>query len=113
MSSTNVATPRPKIFTAEGAPAKRITPEQQLRRLVLSTFLWEDQFYVDGQSIADLIKEAIPKCSATMVADLAVDARTKYKLRHVPLYLTVALNEIPTHRYVVESLLPRILQRPD
>jgi hypothetical protein len=113
MSSTNVAAPKPKIYTAEGAPAKRITPEQQLRRLVLSTFLWEDQFYVDGQSIADLIKATIPKCSAVMVADLAVEARTKYKLRHVPLYMAVVLNEFKTHRHVVESLLPRILQRPD
>ena len=31
--------------THEGAPAREIPAEQQLRRSVLACMLWEDQFY--------------------------------------------------------------------
>ena len=38
--------------TNEGAPARHITPEFQLRRSVLACLLWESQFYEDGIEIA-------------------------------------------------------------
>jgi 60 kDa SS-A/Ro ribonucleoprotein len=34
--------------THEGAPARNISPELQLRRSVLACLLWESQFYEDG-----------------------------------------------------------------
>ena len=37
--------------THEGAPAKYISAELQLRRSVLACLLWEDQFYEDGAEI--------------------------------------------------------------
>jgi 60 kDa SS-A/Ro ribonucleoprotein len=42
----------------EGTVVKRLNPYQQLRRAVLSCLLWEDDFYEDGKSVADRIKEA-------------------------------------------------------
>jgi hypothetical protein len=39
----NTASAIPKIYTHEGAVAKRITPEQLLRRSVLSCLLWEKE----------------------------------------------------------------------
>ena len=41
--------------THEGAPAVVLNAEQTLRRSVASCFLWEDEFYEDGQVIADRI----------------------------------------------------------
>ena len=38
--------------THEGAPARHISPELQLRRSVLACLLWESQFYEDGVEIA-------------------------------------------------------------
>ena len=45
--------------THEGGRASLISPEQELRRSVLSCFLWESQFYENGQDIADRIRELV------------------------------------------------------
>ena len=50
----NVAT-KNNLRTHEGAPAKRITAEAQLRRSLMACMLWEDTFYEDGVSIAERI----------------------------------------------------------
>lgn len=91
MARVNVATAQPKIYTHEGAPAKRINPEQQLRRSVLSCLLWEAEFYEDGQSIADRIVETAAACPPETVAALAVEARRVHGLRHAPLLLLLDL----------------------
>jgi len=81
------------ITTHEGGPAKRITAEEALRRSVLTCLLWEDNFYEDGISIADRIKTLVKQVPLSTTAALAEEARTKFKLRHVPLLLLVALIE--------------------
>lgn len=78
-------------YTHEGAPAKRISADQALRRSVLSCLLWEKEFYEDGQSIADRIVENAAKCSKETVAALAVEARNVHGLRHAPLILLLDL----------------------
>ena len=49
------------IRTHEGAPARHLSPELQLRRSVLACLLWENQFYEDGVEIAGRIAELVPK----------------------------------------------------
>ena len=83
----NTASAIPREYTHEGAPAKRITPEQALRRSVLSCLLWEREFYEDGKSIADRILETAAQCNAETVSALAIEARNVHGLRHVPLLL--------------------------
>ena len=46
--------------THEGAPARNISSELQLRRSVLACLLWESQFYEDGVEIAGRIAEPPP-----------------------------------------------------
>jgi 60 kDa SS-A/Ro ribonucleoprotein len=87
----NTAQRQPRIFTAEGAPAKHINAEQALRRSVLSCLLWENEFYEDGQSIADRIVENAAKVSKDTVSALAVEARRVHGLRHAPLLLLLDL----------------------
>lgn len=83
---------RNTVKTAGGAPAfPKLTPMQQLRRCVMSCLLWEDEFYVDGKSIADTIEEAANAVTAAELAAVAVEARTQYNLRHVPLLLLATL----------------------
>lgn len=72
--------------TYEGATSSRINPEQQLRRSVLSCLLWEDEFYENGESISDRIKEYVNKVPDNVVHSLAIEARNN-NLRHVPLLL--------------------------
>jgi 60 kDa SS-A/Ro ribonucleoprotein len=99
--------------THEGAPAKHISPEQELRRSVLACMLWEDQFYEDGVAIAGRIRELVPKVAAEKVAALAVEAREKMKLRHAPLLLVREMARLATHRQLVAETLSRVIQRAD
>ncbi len=99
--------------THEGAPARHLTPEQQLRRSVLACLLWEDQFYEDGVEIAGRIRELVPKVKPEIVAALAVEARTKMKLRHAPLLLVREMARLATHRALVADTLMQVIQRAD
>ena len=99
--------------THEGAPAKQISPELQLRRSVLACMLWENQFYEDGVAIAGRIRELVAKVPAQPVAALAVEAREKMKLRHAPLLLVREMARLVTHRHLVAETLRRVIQRAD
>jgi len=99
--------------THEGAPARNISPELQLRRSVLACLLWESQFYEDGIEIAGRIAELVPKVAAEKVAALAVEGRERMKLRHAPLLLVREMARHKTHRALVSETLARIIQRAD
>src|SRR5436190_20779174 len=99
--------------THEGAPARHISPELQLRRSVLACLLWESQFYEDGVEIAGRIAELVPKVAAERVAALAIEAREQMKLRHAPLLLVREMARHKTHRRLVAETLERVIQRAD
>jgi 60 kDa SS-A/Ro ribonucleoprotein len=99
--------------THEGAPARNISPELQLRRSVLACLLWESQFYEDGVEIAGRIAELVPKVAADKVAALAVEGRERMKLRHAPLLVVREMARHKTHRALVSETLARIIQRAD
>ena len=99
--------------THEGAPARNISSELQLRRSVLACLLWEDQFYEDGVEIAGRIQSLVPKVKAETVAALAIEARSKMKLRHVPLLLVREMARLKTHREFVSRTLSQVIQRAD
>jgi hypothetical protein len=75
--------------------------------------LWENTFYEDGASIADRIIKAVSAVEPNKVAALAVEARTKMKLRHVPLLLTATMAKSIPHRHLVADVLFDVIQRPD
>ena len=106
---SHLARPR----THEGARAAKITPEQALRRSVLSCMLWENEFYEDGEQIAGRIGLLVPYVAAEKVAALAVEARERMKLRHAPLLLVREMARHATHRALVGETLARVIQRAD
>jgi 60 kDa SS-A/Ro ribonucleoprotein len=99
--------------THEGAPARNISTELQLRRSVLACLLWEEQFYEDGVEIAGRIQTLTPKVKAETVAALAIEARGGMKLRHVPLLLVREMARLKTHREFVSQTLEQVIQRAD
>ena len=111
MAKTN--TKRDKVFTHEGAPAVRVNPELQLRRSVLSCLLWESEFYEDGASIAERIAATIPRVKADKVAAIAVEARSKYHLRHAPLWIIREMARLDSHKGLVADTLEAAIQRAD
>jgi 60 kDa SS-A/Ro ribonucleoprotein len=99
--------------THEGAPSITVGAKEQLARTVMSCMLWEDTFYEDGVSIADRIVDLIPKVKSDDAYQIALDARNKSKLRHVPLLVARTMANIKGHKAFVGKLLPEIIQRPD
>lgn len=105
--------PRFTETTHEGAPAKRINAELQLRRSVLACMLWESTFYEDGQSIAERIRSLISLVDPAKVSALALEAREKMKLRHVPLWIVREMARLPKHKALVADTLSNVIQRAD
>lgn len=101
-----------KTVNAEGTPVKALSPEQELRRSVMACMLWEDSFYESGEAIAARISGLIKKVGFDKTATLAIDAREKMKLRHVPLLLARELASMKAGRKMGD-LLERVIQRPD
>lgn len=108
----NIFAKRPDV-TFEGAPAVVLTAEQQLRRSVLSCLLWEDEFYEDGLAIADRIAALASAVAPQVTADLAIEARETFKLRHAPLMLLVALTRTGSGTPLVAKTIERVIQRAD
>ena len=106
---TNLKPRAPRVQTREEEVAEN-TAIQELRRTVLSCLLWENNFYESGESIADRIQNLIPRCEPRAVAELAMEARNKYHLRHAPLWLVIGLLKTgyPVHKVIYE-----VCQRPD
>lgn len=109
---TNKA-PVNKVVTHEGGKGRAQTPEQELRRTVMSCMLWEDTFYEDGESVADRIAKLIPMVKPDVVASIAIEAREQMYIRHVPLLICVEMLKHPSHKPYVEDTLYRVIQRPD
>lgn len=103
---------RPTAFTHEGAPSPILYPERALRRSVMSNMLFENEFYEDGQKIAERIKNLCSQVSFDTLASCAIDARERFKLRHIPLLL---LREALRYHKgkKVGALIARVIQRPD
>lgn len=93
-----------------GTQVPVISPTQQLRRLVLASMLWEKQFYMDGNTTVDLVKTLVPQVPADEVAKLAMQARSEYKLRHMPLLLCRELARIGK---LSSTVLSAVIQRAD
>ena len=111
MAKLNVK--RESIKTHEGATAKHINAELQLRRSVMACLLWEGQFYEDGQEIAGRIASLIKEVDPLKVSLIATEARQKMKLRHVPLLITREMARLPSHRHLVATTLFNVIQRAD
>jgi 60 kDa SS-A/Ro ribonucleoprotein len=110
----NVRAAAPYVSTHEGAPAYRhLKPLDQLRRSVLSCLLWEREFYENGQSIAERITETAAKVKPAELAALAIEARSKFNLRHVPLLLLTVLAKTGAGSSLVSDTIAETIQRAD
>lgn len=100
------------VETHEGAPSSTLTPAAELRRTVMANMLFEDTFYESGVDAATRIKTLIPKVSFEDAAKIAIEAREKMKLRHVPLLIVRELLRNHSGRKVGD-LVFTVIQRPD
>lgn len=109
----NVAPSGSAVLTHEGTPAARITPIKELRRSVFAALLWENTFYEKGSAHAKRVADLVPLCKPQDVAALAIDARDRMYLRHVPLFLVRQLARVNGNGSLVADTLEHVIQRPD
>lgn len=116
MARTNIRpVPRHDAVTHGGVPAygeQTLTPLQQLRRSVMSCMLWEDEFYEDGEDIAQRIARLVAQTTPEEASAVAIKAREDGNLRHAPLWVTAAMAK--HHKgAIVGDTVARVVQRAD
>lgn len=99
--------------THEGCEAVIISSAANLRRSVMSTFLGEDSFYEDGQSIQKRIENLIFMNHPETVAEIALEAKEKFLLRKTPLFMARCMLKHKDYRPLVRNLLPKLITRAD
>jgi 60 kDa SS-A/Ro ribonucleoprotein len=100
-------------YTHEGAVAYPTNAEQNLRRSVMACLLWEDSFYESGEDIAARIAGLVKQVRPEKVAQIAIEARSLMKLRHVPLLLVTEMAKLKTHSPLVAPTAESVIQRAD
>lgn len=99
-----------KVPNHEGLMVDNTDAESKLRRVTMTHMLWQDQFYVDGVNSAAYIETLVKQVHPDKVAALAKEARSEFKLRHVPLLLMRGLAKKGALR---AEDLAEVIQRPD
>ena len=102
-----------KLAGGSGAYAAKQSNYDLLRRCILANLLWEDNAYVNGQSVSKEIARLIPLCTPKDVAQLAIEARLLQKLRHIPLFIVSEMCKYKEHNAFVAEALPQIITRAD
>lgn len=114
MASLNKKVPKmPTTYTHQGAVAAKLPAYTQLRRAVLATLLWEDSFYESGVSITQRISDLVKQVPLNKVLALANEARTKYRMRHAPLWLLVGALKNGSGTGSIASSIESCIQRAD
>ena len=108
---TNAAPKPAPVYTHEGGKARRINPEEQLKRLTACCFLGENTFYVEGVEIEKAIIEAVQHVNGAFARDWAIEVRSKWFMRHAPLLIIVSM--LKKHKEFVADAITGCVQRPD
>ena len=84
-----------------------------LRRLVLTTLLFENSAYQSGNSVVADICRLIPKVETFDLVQLVIESRIDQGLRHVPMFVAKEMLKHAKHRTSVPGVLKSILKRAD
>lgn len=87
--------------------------EALLRRAVNGCLLFEDLAYESGTDNAENIASLIPQVDPVIVAQIALEARTQQKLRHVPLFILSEMAKYDSHKPYIANTLKDVITRPD
>lgn len=109
----NVNKHGPTGRTHGGALSAQMSDEQALRRSVMACLLWERGFYESGEEVAARVTSLVPHVKPGVVAEMAIEARKRMHLRHVPLLLVDAMVKSSSHRGHVSEVIAQVVDRPD
>lgn len=84
---------RTSPLTYEGGKASVINAEEQLKRTIMSCMLFEDNFYEDGEAVAERISRLTKTIQPEKAIKIMLQAKNEQKLRHAPMWMAIALIE--------------------
>lgn len=113
MARLNTAARNQNVTHEGGSAVPALSLEKQLRRSVMSCLLWEDEFYESGIAIAERITDLAEKVKPQVLAQIAIEARSVYNLRHVPLLLLDTLSKTGKGDHIVADTIEQVIQRAD
>ncbi len=99
--------------TFEGAPAAPLSAFRALERTVSSCFLWENEFYENGETIAARITSLCAKIPNDQVLGLALRLRKVDGLRHAPLMMAASVAAKRDGDPIVSKAIGKLISRPD
>ena len=115
---SNTKTPKSSVKSVDpilpsGGTAAVQSDFANLKRLVLTTLLFENSAYQSGNSVINDICKLIPKVDTMDLVQLAIESRIDQGLRHVPLFVAKEMLKHAKHRASVPGLLKSIIKRAD
>lgn len=96
-----------------GVRVHKLDAFSQLRRTCAACMMFENNFYEDGETVADRIKHLVPQCDPQKVGALALHLRGEVGLRHAPLVLVRELLRHPKRHPAMAKLIASVIQRAD
>lgn len=100
------------VLNHEGLSVQKTSSLKELKRAVFSCLLWENNFYENGENVADRIKNLVKICKDQDCVEIANHARNTYHLRHVPLMVIVGLLEKGSGK-AAENAIVHSIKRAD
>lgn len=88
------------------------SPLGNLRRTLLSCILWENNFYLDGKSISNILTTQLSEVPVEQACSLIDEARNKHNLRSAPIFLLSKMISLPSFKPVVKNLIPKVIHNP-
>mgnify|MGYP000172572058 CR=1 FL=1 len=76
---------RNTVQNHNGLTVKKASATDNLVRMTMAHMLWEKQFYVDGETSANILAKLVKEVPSEFAVAVAKRARQEFKLRHVPL----------------------------
>lgn len=113
MATLNTQRKSNPVRTLEGGPGVKFGKAKELHRAVLTSLLWEDNYYESGESIANRIKKLVAEVTPTDSIAIALEAKLNARLRHVPLFVAREVLRNPHARVLAGSALETMITRPD
>lgn len=109
---TNTPVGSVPLTTHEGGHAVAEPKVKELKRTVATCLLFENTFYEGGLEIAGRIDALVKDVRPEVVSQIAIEARTTLKLRHVPLWIARCMTK---HHQgsVVGDTIAAVIRRPD
>jgi len=86
---TNKSSKQPPAFTHEGGPSTNTDSLTRLKRVAMTCMLFEDNFYIDGKTLAESIEQICEKVDKQKIVEISLESSQKGLLRHLPLFLII------------------------